>query len=74
MYRDVRTTTSSTATSATATATSPAATSTAAATVAGHLVQARVNLLLGLGENLDEITSLLGVYKDVSRVLVAEKE
>lgn len=53
------TTTSATA-SATAAATSPATTTTAA-TVAGHLVQARIDLLLGLCENLDEITSLLGV-------------
>lgn len=53
------TTTSATA-SATAAATSPATTTTAT-TVAGHLVQARIDLLLGLCENLDEITSLLGV-------------
>jgi hypothetical protein len=34
-------------------------------------VKARVDLLLGLGENLDEITSLLGVYDIVS---MAENE
>jgi hypothetical protein len=59
-----RTTTTAT-TSATATAASPA-TAAAAATVAAHLVEARVDLLLGLGENLDEITSLLGVCDGVS--------
>ena len=56
------TTTASTATT-TATATSPTAAATAATAVAAHLVQARINLLLRLGENLDEITSLLGVWK-----------
>jgi hypothetical protein len=69
MTRWERTTTTAT-TSATATATSPA-TAAAAATVAAHLVKARVDLLLGLGENLDEITSLLGVCGIVS---MAENE
>jgi len=55
------TTTASATASTTAAATSPATTTTTAATVAGHLVQTRINLLLGLCENLDEITSLLGV-------------
>ena len=67
----MHTTTSTTAASATTTATSPTAASTAAATIAGHLMQARVNLLLGLGKNLDEITGLLGVCDCVSRIRIA---
>jgi hypothetical protein len=54
------TTTSATA-STTAATTSPATATTATTTVAGHFVEARIDLLLGLCENLDEITSLLGV-------------
>jgi hypothetical protein len=69
MTRWERTTTTAT-TSATATATTPA-TAAAAATVATHLVEARVDLLLGLGENLNEITSLLRVCDFVS---IAENE
>lgn len=37
------------------------ATTTTAATVADHLLQARVNLLLGLLQNVHQVTSLLGV-------------
>lgn len=53
-----------TSAAATTAATTPAAsttTATAAATVADHLGETRVNLLLGLTENVDEVTSLLGV-------------
>ena len=55
--------TTTTAATTTATATSPAATATAATAVAAHLVQTRINLLLGLRKNLDKITGLLGVCK-----------
>jgi hypothetical protein len=61
------TTTATTAATASATAASPASTSTAT-TVAGHLVQARVNLLLGLCKNLNEVTSLLRIFCAVSQV------
>jgi hypothetical protein len=61
------TTTATTAASASTTAASPASTSTAT-TVAGHLVQTRVDLLLGLGEDLNEVTSLLGIFYFVSQV------
>lgn len=57
----VPTTTATAATSTTATATSPATTSAAATTIAGHLMKARVNLLLGLCKDLDKVASLLGV-------------
>jgi hypothetical protein len=56
------TTTATTAATASATAASPAT------TVAGHLVQARVNLLLGLCKNLNEVTSLLRIFCAVSQV------
>jgi hypothetical protein len=36
-------------------------------------VQARIDLLLGLGKNLDEITGLLGVCDTVSEVLAWRK-
>jgi hypothetical protein len=61
----VPTTTATAATTTSATATSPAATSTAA-TVAGHLVKARIDLLLGLCKDLDEVTGLLRVWSNVS--------
>lgn len=48
-------------TTATATATTPAATTTTAAAVADHLGETGVNLLLGLGQDGDEVTSLLGI-------------
>jgi hypothetical protein len=51
---------------ATTTATAPATTATtataAATTVANHLSETGVNLLLGLTKNVDEVTSLLGVW------------
>jgi len=46
-------------TTATTAATSVVATATTATAVASHLSQARVDLLLGLSEETDEITSLL---------------
>ena len=51
-------------TSAVATAMSAAA----AAAVAGHFSQARINLLFGFGEDVDEFTRLFRVYR-VSLVL-----
>jgi hypothetical protein len=48
-------------TTATTTATAPAATTTAATAVADHLGETGVDLLLGLGEDSDEVTSLLGI-------------
>jgi hypothetical protein len=66
------TTTATTAATASATAASPASTATAA-TVSGHLVQTRVNLLLGLGKNLNEVTSLLGVFWSVSQVCLGAR-
>lgn len=62
------TTTTSATTTSTATTASPAAAAATATTVAGHLVETGINLLLGLLENLDEITSLLGVWMVVSNV------
>jgi hypothetical protein len=57
------TTTAATAAATTATtATSPAAATTAATAVAAHLLQTRVNLLLGFRENVYQIASLLRVY------------
>lgn len=53
----IRTTTT---TSAAAPATVPPA--AAATAVAGHLGEARVDLLLGLSENIDKVPGLLGVY------------
>lgn len=52
-------------TSATATTTTPSAVAAtaAAATVSSHLSKTRINLLLGLLENIDEITSLLLVWR-----------
>lgn len=46
---------------ATASTTTPTTTTATASTVTSHLVKTRVDLLLGLSENLDEITRLLGV-------------
>lgn len=54
------TTTATPTTAATTTAT-PAATTAAATTVADHLGETGVNLLLGLGEDGDKVTSLLGI-------------
>lgn len=52
-------------TSATATATTPSAVAAtaAAATVSSHFSKTRIDLLLGLLENIDEITSLLLVWR-----------
>jgi hypothetical protein len=36
-------------------------TTSATAAVAGHLIEARVNLLLGLNEHVHEVTGLLGI-------------
>lgn len=47
---------------ATATATTETTASTAAA-VADHLGETRVDLLLSLTKNVDEVTGLLGVWK-----------
>ena len=55
------TTSAATATTATAPATSTTAATAAATTVANHLSETGVDLLLGLTENVDEVTSLLGV-------------
>ena len=54
----------STSATAAATATAPAttaATTTSATTVANHLSETGVDLLLGLPEDVDEVTSLLGI-------------
>ena len=50
-----------TSAAATATTASPATAAAATAAVAGHLVQTRINLLLGFCEDANEITGLLGV-------------
>ena len=52
--------TTTTATSATSTATT-VATATSSTAVASHLSQTWVNLLLSLGEDVHEVTRLLGV-------------
>ena len=49
----------SAATAASTVTTTSVAATTTTATVAGHLNETWVNLLLGLSENVDEITSLL---------------
>lgn len=46
----------------------PTVAATTTTAVSGHLSQAGVNLLLGLLEDIHEITSLLGVYSEVSKV------
>lgn len=51
----------------------PTVAATAAATVSGHLSQAGINLLLGLLEDINEITSLLGIYTGVSKVCTTER-
>ena len=60
------TTSTTTSIASATTATAAPATSTAAATEASHLGETRVNLLLCLSEDVDEITSLLGVCCTVS--------
>jgi len=56
-----------TSAAAATTATTPATTTTtataAATTVANHLGETGVDLLLSLTENVDEVTSLLGVWE-----------
>jgi uncharacterized protein involved in propanediol utilization len=54
-------TTSTAAATATAPATTTAAATSSAATVADHLSKTGVDLLLGLPEHVDEVTSLLGI-------------
>lgn len=56
--------TSTATTTATAPATTTATATTAAATVADHLGETGVDLLLGLTKNIDEVTSLLGVWSE----------
>jgi hypothetical protein len=46
------------------------AATTTTTTVSGHLSQAWVNLLLGLLEDINEITSLLGVYSGLAKSAV----
>jgi len=55
-------TSATTATAAAAATPAVAATTATAAAVARHLSQTRVDLLLGLSEHADEVTSLLGIY------------
>lgn len=50
-----------TATATTSATAAPATTSTAAATITSHLMKLGINLLLGFGENVDKVTSLLRV-------------
>ena len=50
-------------TTASTVATAAVATATTTTTVAGHLNETWVDLLLGLSEDVDEITSLLLVWK-----------
>lgn len=57
---------STTSTATPTAAATPAAASTATATVAGHLGQTRIDLLLGLCEHVDEVTSLLVVWSEKS--------
>lgn len=57
-------TTTATASPTTAPTAAPAATTTSAAAVADHLGKARIDLLLGLGKNGDQVTSLLGVCRE----------
>jgi len=54
-------TTSTAAATATAPATTTATATSSTTAVADHLGEARVNLLLGLLEHVDEVTSLLGI-------------
>ena len=59
------TTTVTATTAATATAsttTTPATVATTATTVADHLSETGVDVLLSLGQDVDEVTSLLGVW------------
>ena len=55
-------TTATTATAATSATTAPATVATAATTVADHLSETGVDVLLSLGQDVDEVTSLLGVW------------
>jgi hypothetical protein len=55
-----------TAATSSATAAVTSATTSAAAAIADHLGETRVNLLLGLCENIHEITSLFGICRQVS--------
>jgi hypothetical protein len=57
----VTTTTATTATAATSTATTPA-TAAATATVADHLSETGVDVLLSLGQDVNKVASLLGVW------------
>jgi hypothetical protein len=56
-------TTSTAAATATAPATTTATATSSAATVADHLSETGIDLLLGLLEHVDEVTSLLGIWK-----------
>lgn len=56
-------TTSTAAATATAPATTTATATSSAAAVADHLSETGVDLLLGLLEHVDEVTSLLGIWK-----------
>jgi hypothetical protein len=63
------TTVATVATTATAATTAPATvatTATATTAVANHLLESRVDVLLGLAKDVNEITSLLSVWETVS--------
>lgn len=57
------TTAPTTATTTTATPATAAVTAAAATAVANHLSKTGINLLLGLSEDIDQVTSLLRVWK-----------
>lgn len=59
---EAATATATTATAATSATTAPATVATAATTVADHLSETGVDVLLSLGQDVDEVTSLLGVW------------
>ena len=60
---ELLTATVATSTSTTATVTAITAAAAAATTVPNHLSKARINLLLGLLEDIDEITRLLCIWR-----------
>lgn len=66
------TTTVTTATTSPATASVTAA--AAATTVASHLGKTGIDLLLGLLEDVDQFTSLLGVCEGVSKAILTSRD
>lgn len=54
------------ATATTSTTTAPATVATAATTVADHLSETGVDVLLSLGQDVNKVASLLGVWRVMS--------